>query len=73
MKLALALVASVACWHATAARADVVTDWNSTALVVATFRAVMNPGNPVPTRLGLDQVADIRALDANTLRVRLRQ
>jgi peptide/nickel transport system substrate-binding protein len=41
--------------------------------VVATFHAVMNPNNPVPTRLGFDQVADIRALDANTLRVRLRQ
>ncbi len=40
--------------------------------VVATFRAVMDPRNPVPTRLGFDQVADIRALDATTLRVQLR-
>lgn len=40
--------------------------------VVATFRAVMNPNNPVPTRLGFDRVADIRALDATTLQVRLR-
>ncbi len=40
--------------------------------VVATFRAVMDRRNPVPTRLGFDQVADIRALDATTLRVRLR-
>ncbi len=41
--------------------------------VVATFRAVMNTRNPVPTRLGYDQVATIRALDATTLQVRLRQ
>jgi peptide/nickel transport system substrate-binding protein len=39
--------------------------------IVATFRAVMNPRNPVPTRLGFDRVVDIRALDAATLRVRL--
>lgn len=40
--------------------------------VVATFRAVMNTRNPVPTRLGYDQVASIRARDATTLEVRLR-
>ena len=41
--------------------------------VVATFRAVMNARNPVPTRLGYDQVESIRALDALTLQVKLRK
>ncbi len=41
--------------------------------VVATFRAVMNARTPVPTRLGYDQVTSIRALDATTLQVRLRE
>ncbi len=40
--------------------------------VVATYRAIMDPRNPVPTRLGFDRVSDIRALDDATLRVRLR-
>jgi len=41
--------------------------------VVATFRAVMNERNPVPTRLGYDRVATMRVLDATTLQVRLRE
>src|SRR4029077_14725873 len=36
------------------------------------YRAIMDPRNPVPTRLGFDRIADIRALDQVTLRVRLR-
>lgn len=40
--------------------------------VIATYRAVMDPRNPVPTRLGFDRIVDIRALDPLTLRVRLR-
>jgi peptide/nickel transport system substrate-binding protein len=40
--------------------------------VVATYRAVMDGRNPVPSRLGFDQVADIRALGDATVRVRLR-
>jgi peptide/nickel transport system substrate-binding protein len=41
--------------------------------IVATFHAVIDARNPVPTRLGYDQVADIRALDTTTLRVQLHQ
>jgi ABC-type transport system substrate-binding protein len=41
--------------------------------VVATFRAVMDARNPVPTRLGYDRVSDIRALDPTTRRDRLRE
>jgi peptide/nickel transport system substrate-binding protein len=41
--------------------------------VVASYRAVMDVRNPVPTRLGYDHVAAITALDAVTLQVRLRE
>jgi peptide/nickel transport system substrate-binding protein len=40
--------------------------------VVATYRAVMDRRNAVPSRLGFDQVAGIRALGDATVRVRLR-
>lgn len=40
--------------------------------VVATYRAVMDGRNPVPSRLGFDQVADIRPLGEAAVRVRLR-
>ncbi len=40
--------------------------------VVATYRAIMDPRNPVPTRLGFDRVSGLRALDEGTLRVTLR-
>ncbi len=40
--------------------------------VVATYRAVMDRRNAVPSRLGFDQVADIRALGGAAVRVRLR-
>ncbi len=40
--------------------------------VVATYRAVMDGRNPVPSRLGFDQVAEIRALGEAAVRVRLR-
>jgi peptide/nickel transport system substrate-binding protein len=40
--------------------------------VIATYRAVMDARNPVPTRLGFDQVQAIDALDDETIRVRLR-
>ncbi len=40
--------------------------------VVATFRAVMDPRNAVPSRLGFDQVSEIRALGDAAVRVRLR-
>jgi peptide/nickel transport system substrate-binding protein len=39
--------------------------------VVFSFRAAMNPANQVPDRTGFDHVADIRALDPYTVRVRL--
>jgi len=41
--------------------------------VLATYRAVMDPRNPVPTRLGYDDVTAIEALDPATVRVRLRK
>jgi peptide/nickel transport system substrate-binding protein len=40
--------------------------------VVATYRAVMDGRNAVPSRLGFDQVSDVRALGDATVRVRLR-
>lgn len=40
--------------------------------VVATYRAVMDGRNAVPSRLGFDQVTEIRALGDATVRVRLR-
>jgi len=39
--------------------------------VVFSFRAAMNPANQVPDRTGFDHVADVRALDPYTVRVRL--
>jgi peptide/nickel transport system substrate-binding protein len=39
--------------------------------VVFSFRAAMNPNNAVPDRTGFDHVADVRALDPYTVRVRL--
>ena len=44
----------------------------SAADVIATYRAVMDPRNPVPTRLGFDRIRTIEAPDPLTLRVRLR-
>jgi peptide/nickel transport system substrate-binding protein len=41
--------------------------------VVATYRAIMDARNPVPTRLGFDRVRSLDALDDRTLRVRLRE
>ena len=39
--------------------------------VVFSFAAAMNPANQVPDRTGFDHVADVRALDSYTVRVRL--
>ncbi len=39
--------------------------------VVFSFRAALNPANAVPDRTGFDHVADVRALDPYTVRVRL--
>ncbi len=39
--------------------------------VVFSFRAALNPANAVPDRTGFDHVADVRALDRYTVRVRL--
>ena len=39
--------------------------------VVFSFRAAMSPNNAVPDRTGFDHVADVRALDPYTVRVRL--
>jgi len=41
--------------------------------VIATYRAVMDPRNPVPTRLGYDDVVAIAASDRYTLHIRLRK
>lgn len=41
--------------------------------VVFTYRAVMNPRNNVPTRLGFDQIAAIDAPDPLTVRVTLKR
>jgi peptide/nickel transport system substrate-binding protein len=41
--------------------------------VVFTIQAVRNPANNVPDRTGFDQIRDVRALDAYTVRVRLKQ
>lgn len=41
--------------------------------VVFTYRAVMNPRNNVPTRLGFDQIAAIGASDPFTVRVTLKR
>lgn len=40
--------------------------------VIATYRAVMDPRNAVPTRLGFDRIASITGPDPYTVRVRLR-
>jgi peptide/nickel transport system substrate-binding protein len=45
----------------------------SAADVLATYRAVMDPRNPVPTRLGYDDVAALETPDPATVRVRLRK
>lgn len=44
----------------------------SAADVIATYRAVMDSRNAVPTRLGFDRIASISAPDPYTVRVRLR-
>jgi peptide/nickel transport system substrate-binding protein len=44
----------------------------SAADVIATYRAVMDPRNPVPTRLGFDRIRTIEAPNPLTVRVRLR-
>ena len=44
----------------------------SAADVIATYRAVMDPRNPVPTRLGFDRIRTIEAPGPLTLRVHLR-
>ncbi|HEY4439654.1 MAG TPA: peptide ABC transporter substrate-binding protein [Candidatus Elarobacter sp.] len=41
--------------------------------VLFTYRAVMNPRNNVPTRLGYDQIAAIAAPDPYTVRITLKQ
>jgi len=43
----------------------------SAADVIATYRAVMDPRNPVPTRLGFDRIRRIDAPSPLTVRVRL--
>jgi peptide/nickel transport system substrate-binding protein len=40
--------------------------------VIATYRAVMDPRNAVPTRLGFDRIVSMTARDPYTVRVRLR-
>ena len=44
----------------------------SAADAIATVRAILDPRNPVPTRLGFDRIASIDAPNPLTLRVRLR-
>ena len=44
----------------------------SAADVIATYRAVMDARNPVPTRLGFDRIVSLDAPDPFTLRIRLR-
>ncbi|MGB8266223.1 MAG: ABC transporter substrate-binding protein, partial [Candidatus Velthaea sp.] len=41
--------------------------------VIATYRAVMDARNPVPTRLGYDRIVALETPDDATLRVRLRK
>jgi peptide/nickel transport system substrate-binding protein len=41
--------------------------------VVFTYRALMNPANNVPTRIGYDRIAKIDAPDAHTVRIVLRE
>jgi peptide/nickel transport system substrate-binding protein len=41
--------------------------------VVFTFHAVMNPANDVPTRVGYDEIASVRAAGSDTVVVRLRR
>jgi peptide/nickel transport system substrate-binding protein len=41
--------------------------------VAFTFDAIMNPKNNVPSRTGFDQVASVTAVDAQTVRVRLKR
>jgi peptide/nickel transport system substrate-binding protein len=40
--------------------------------VVFSYHAVMNPNNSVPDRTGFDQIADVRALGVDAVRVRLK-
>lgn len=41
--------------------------------VVFSYEQVMNPANDVPSRSGFNEVANVRALDARTVRVRLKR
>ncbi len=41
--------------------------------VVFTYRQIVNPFNDVPSRSGYDAVRDVRAIDARTVRVRMKR